>query len=163
MKPLKASVDGLQLLYYPKHQFTPVALRYIRSPFHPIHPKIAHMWNDRDQSGLWWRASTHQLLSFKRVVRSWCARRARIAFQEALKQRGFDKLGISLPTTASGQQEDLTGSLEIIIRPTFVQQTYQAVQHEMNHLLDKILRQRAIRRDSAAKTLWPSSRSRVKS
>lgn len=83
------------------------------------------------------------------MVRSWCARRARIAFQEALKQQGFDKLGTPLSVADSDQQNHLKGTFELIIRPPFVNQAYEAVLRDANHLLENILKKRAINRERA--------------
>ena len=158
---LSASSAGLQIRFNPQHTLPPVARRYLNSPVHPIRPKIAHMWNNRDRNTLWWRVSTSQLQSFKRVVRSWCARRTRIAFKEALKHHSFDSLGAPLSTTDFKQQDALIGTLELIIRPSLVNQSHESLQRDTNHLLAKILKKRAINFERA--NTYPAQSSNLRS
>lgn len=148
---LAASSSNLLLRYNNKPIISPIASRYLLSPVHPIHPKIAHLYEHRDRDTLWWRVSVSQLTHLKRVVRSWCARRARIAFEQALKQQGFDRLGIPIAGHECAQKERLTGSLDIIIRPPCIKQSFETVQQDTHRLLEKILSQRAMHFDRAAK------------
>lgn len=142
---LTASTSTLSLLYSSKHVIPPVAARYIGSPTHPIAPKIAHCWAARDRNILWWRVSVSHITDSKRVIRSWCARRARIAFEQALRDNGFDRLGTPLPySSSSPQQGPLKGSLDVIVRPAFVKQTFETVQQDAHSVLESILKQRAI-------------------
>lgn len=157
---LAASSNNLLLRYNNKPVIPPVAGRYLGSPVHPIRPKIAHLYENRDRNTLWWRVSVSQLTHLKRVVRSWCARRARIAFQQALKQQGFDRLGVPIPSLPCAQDERLTGSLDIIIRPPCVKQSFETVQQDTHRLLGSILSQRAMHLERTAENLNGSSESR---
>lgn len=134
---------NMLLLYNPENQISPIAARYLAIPFHPIQPKIAHMWANRDRNALWWRVNTSQLQPFKRVVRSWCARRARIAFQEALQKRGLDALGRPLPSKASKQAQALTGSLEICLHQDTRDCSFSSLQNDVLRSLDKVLKNQA--------------------
>lgn len=128
----------------------PVAQRYLGSPVHPIRPKIAYMHEHRDPNALWWRVSVSHLNQFKRTIRSWCARRARIAFQEALKRQGFDRLGHPLDLSSSSiQNQALLGSLDITIRPSCVHQSFEAVQKDADFHLKGLLKQRERRGERA--------------
>jgi chitin biosynthesis protein CHS5 len=98
-----------------------------------------------------------QLTHLKRVVRSWCARRSRITFEQALEQQGFDRLGIPIAGLERAQKERLTGSLDIIIRPPCIKQSFETVQQDTHRLLEKILSQRAIHLERAAKKSEESS------
>lgn len=141
---LAASSSNLLFRYNSKPIISPIASRYLQSPVHPIQPKIAHLYKHRDRNTLWWRVSVSQLTHLKRVVRSWCARRSRIAFEQALKKQGFDRLGIPIAGPECAQKERLTGSLDIIIRPSCIGQSFEVVQQDTHHLLEKILSQRAM-------------------
>lgn len=85
-----------------------------------------------------------QLTHLKRVVRSWCARRARIAFEQALKQQGFDRLGIPIAGPECAQKERLTGTLDIMIRPPCIKESFETVQQDTHRLLERILSQRSM-------------------
>lgn len=137
-----ASSSNLLFRYSPEPVIPPVAQRYLGSPVHPIHPKIAYMYEHRDPTTLWWRVSVSHLNQFKRTIRSWCARRARIAFQEALRRQGYDKLGRPLSPPISMEKQPFLGSLEVTIRPSCVHQSFEAVQKDADFLLQGILKQR---------------------
>ncbi|KAJ5092558.1 hypothetical protein NUU61_007428 [Penicillium alfredii] len=145
---LVASSKNLLLRYWNRPIMPPVASRYLGSPLHPIRPKISHIYASRDRDTLWWRVSIAPLQSLKRVVRSWCGRRVRLAFRQALHQQGFDELGRAIPSEFS-PKEDLTGSLEITIRTPCVQASFETVQKDANHLLENILAQQATRLSGA--------------
>ncbi|KAJ5437840.1 uncharacterized protein N7458_008838 [Penicillium daleae] len=137
-----ASSGNLLVRYTSEPMIPPVAQRYMNSPVHPIRPKIAYMYEHRDPNTLWWRVSVSQLNQFKRTVRSWCARRARLAFQEALRRQGFDKLGRPLTPPVSMDKQALLGSLDVTIRPSSVYHSFEAVQKDADFLLKGILKQR---------------------
>lgn len=144
-----ASSSNLLFRYASEPVIPPVAQRYLGSPVHPIRPKIAYLYEHRDPNTLWWRVSVSHLNQFKRTIRSWCARRARIAFQEALKRQGFDKLGRPLSLSSSIGKQALLGSLDITIRPACVNQSFEAVQKDADFLLQGILKQRERRSERA--------------
>lgn len=147
---LVASTKQFTLRFVQKHVIPPVAARYLGSPVHPIRPKIHHLYVNRDRDTLWWRVSVKQVQRYKRVVRSWCARRARIAFQQALKDRGYDAEGRRIQReaessdsgdTTQGKEGNLMGSLEITVLPPTVQQSFSTVQSDMHSLLDTLIEQ----------------------
>lgn len=146
---LAASSTTLLLRYSQKALIPRVAGRYLRSPVHPLRPKIAHMYENRDPNTLWLAVTVSQIGDFKRVVRSWCARRTRLAFQNALKQQGFDRLGAPLDQNA--QEQRLTGSLEIIVRPLCVKKDFATVQQDAHQLLESLLSQRKMHLERAAR------------
>ncbi|EPS28444.1 hypothetical protein POX_f07528 [Penicillium oxalicum] len=137
-----SSTSTLLLRYTSDHVVPPVAQRYLGSPVHPIRPKIAYMYANRDPTTLWWRVSVSHLNQFKRTVRSWCARRARMAFQESLKRQGFDRLGRSTSSSTWSQKQPLLGSLELTLRPACLHQSFEALQKDTDFLLKGILKHR---------------------
>lgn len=140
------STNTLTLRYLPKHIISPVALRYLASPINPIRFKIKHLYDNRDRNILWWKVSTQHLTQHKRVIRSWCARRVRLAFRCALKERGFDaegrRRGPNIDESAGiskGENVNLVGSVDIFIRPRCVHEDYPTLQAEMNTLVDSFI------------------------
>lgn len=154
---LAASTPNLLFRYNNKPVLSNIGARYLLSPVHPLYPKIAHLYKHRDRNTLWWRVSHTQLSSLKRVVRSWCTRRARIAFEQALKQQGFDRLGIPIAGSECAQKERLTGTLDIVIRPPCVRESFETVQQDTHHLLESILSQRTVHLQRAAENRDESS------
>ncbi|CAI7649996.1 unnamed protein product [Penicillium glandicola] len=124
------STNSLLLRYWPKCNTPPVASRYLNSLTHPIRPKIVDLCGHRERNTLWWRVSTSQLQQSKRVVRSWCARRVRIAVEQALKQQGFDKLGNPLVSESPLQKKKLTGTMDIYIQAPCVTQDFEGIQKD---------------------------------
>lgn len=133
------------LRYSAKPLIPPVAKRYLDTPTHPLRPKIQHMYDNRDPGTLWWRVSLHQLGQHKRVVRSWGARRARVAFRETLKQHGFDEAGKRLEpgTTRYGCMDSpsggLKGSLEVVVRLESLDEPFAEVQSDMHSIFDQLV------------------------
>ncbi|KAH8431583.1 uncharacterized protein LDX57_009242 [Aspergillus melleus] len=135
------------LRYSPNHITPPVAGRYLSSQFNCLQPKIAHMYKNRDRSVLWWMVSAHNLVSHKRVVRTWLARRMRAAFQQALKEHGFNSQGKRLappPLRRQGGRDfgDLTGTVEISINPRSLREDLSQLDKSMAVTLGTILRHR---------------------
>ncbi|KAE8159410.1 hypothetical protein BDV40DRAFT_241450 [Aspergillus tamarii] len=144
-----ASTKQFTLRYVPKHVISPIASRYLASPINPIRFKIQHLYATRDRTTLWWRVSLQHLQQQRRVVRSWCARRVRIAFQRALKERGFDTEGRRIRPSSDesgalseGNCDNLVGSVDILVRPQCVQEGYAAVQADMDSLVDSLIQNR---------------------
>lgn len=133
------TVSGFVVRYWPKCNTPPVAARYLKSPSHPIRPKIMHLCAHRDKETLWWRVSVSQLQQSKRVVRSWAARRVRIAFEQALKQQGLDKLGKPIVSDSPLQAKHLKGTMEIYIQAPCITQDFESIQKDANHLISSLL------------------------
>ncbi|KAE8372256.1 hypothetical protein BDV26DRAFT_104827 [Aspergillus bertholletiae] len=141
-----ASTKQFTLRYVPKHVISPIASRYLASPINPIRFKIQHLYATRDRTTLWWRVSLQHLQQQRRVVRSWCARRVRLAFQRALKERGFDAEGRRIKPSSDepseGKDGNLVGSIDILVRPQCIQENYATVQADMNSLVDSLIQNR---------------------
>lgn len=150
MKPL-VSTSLFVLRYSPKLVNPPVAHRYLEAPNHPLRPKIAHMYAHRDTNTLWWRVAKQKLQPFKGVVRSWCARRTRIAFRQALAARGFDREGrkiqshaqdgVATAAAAPGLERGLTGSVEIVVLPPCMKEKFSTVQEQTASMLDTLIQE----------------------
>ncbi|KAI9044937.1 uncharacterized protein KD926_011110 [Aspergillus affinis] len=106
------------------------------------------MYKNRDPSTLWWMVSAHNLLSQKRVVRTWLSRRTRAAFQQALRDYGFDSQGKRLAPPfirkpgSRGCVNDLTGTVEITLNPRMHGGDLSGLDSDMAVTLKTILRHR---------------------
>ncbi|KAJ5110141.1 hypothetical protein N7532_002786 [Penicillium argentinense] len=122
------------------HSTPVVASRYLTASNHPIRPKIAHMYDHREKDHLWWRVNINmQIQHVTRVVRSWAARRTRVAFLQALKNNGLDHLGKVLPEAKSWQQP-LIGTMEVVVREYSLTSNFETIQQDANSLLQNILK-----------------------
>ncbi|KAE8150029.1 hypothetical protein BDV25DRAFT_155188 [Aspergillus avenaceus] len=141
-----ASTKQFSLRYNPKNVISPIAFRYIRMPANPIRPKIMDMYANRDRDCLWWRVSIQQLQQNKKVVRSWCARRVRLAFTNALKDRGYDNEGRRLTSELEEQEvsqdsshSNMTGYLEIVVHTPCITEKYSSVQADMQSVIGALI------------------------
>jgi hypothetical protein len=105
------------------------------------------MWENRSKNELWWRVNINvELGNYKRVVRSWAARRARSAFRQALAHHGLDPLGHPLPSIPDTEQPDpLLGTMEVFVREGFLNQRYDVLQNDANYLMLSIFNRRKVR------------------
>ncbi|KAJ5742739.1 uncharacterized protein N7511_011140 [Penicillium nucicola] len=136
----------------PKNVQPPVASRYLRAPSHPIRPKIVHICGHRDRNTLWWRVSVTQIQQHKRVVRSWCARRVRLAIELALKQHGLDTFGKPLDSASALGKSGVTGSLEVLVQPPCLAQKMGSLQEDVNNLISSFLKHEAAVPEQKAKS-----------
>jgi hypothetical protein len=107
------------------------------------------MYANRSRETLWWRIAVNHL-PLKRVVRSWCARRVRRAFRQALNERGYDpggrRIGLDVSDAQGTRLEQvrpeagLRGTAEVIVLKSLVNQSFPAVQQELTMLVDALLR-----------------------
>ncbi|KAL2871521.1 uncharacterized protein BJX67DRAFT_342477 [Aspergillus lucknowensis] len=141
-----ASTKQFTLKFSPKLVIPPIALRYLNVRRNdPIRPKIQHMCDNRDRNTLWWRASVKEIHDYKRVVRSWCARRVRTAFRQELKARGFDAEGRSLESNTGGSATpdgipgNLIGTIHILVEPPCIGEKYATVRQDMKILMDALI------------------------
>jgi hypothetical protein len=131
------------LRYHPECLMTPIAARYVQIEMHPLRPKILHLYGNKDPNTLWWRVSTGHL-PLRRVVRSWIARRARAAFREALRVRGFQSDGRPLVGSdvkgqrGSRQLTGLVGTADIHLNMRTTRAEDSEVQREMLSLVDSL-------------------------
>lgn len=148
---LTASSVNFMVRYNPRHTIPVIASRYLTSPGHPLRPKISHTWDERSKNELWWRVNINlELGNYKRVVRSWAARRARIAFKGAFAHHGLDPLGHPLPSNSDTQQQEaLLGSLEVFVRPQSLTQDFKVIQDDAKYLLQVILNRKKLREQQA--------------
>jgi hypothetical protein len=132
------TASGFLVRYWARHNVPPIASRYIGTPFHPIRPKILHMCAHRSKDTLWWRVSVGQINANKRVVRSWCARRVRTAFEQAFKQQGLDTLGQPL-SSSSLRKSNLTGSMEVYIQSPCISLSFEEIQKDANQIMAELM------------------------
>ncbi|OJD24993.1 hypothetical protein ACJ73_03639 [Blastomyces percursus] len=120
-----------------------------------VQPKIDYMWATREKGQLWWSASAQSDIASERsVIRSWCARRVRTAFRDALRERGYDKTGRRIPDTEQRERqkpqqrrqagqppsrlEALEGTLEIHFRLAVKAAKYTDIVREAGAVIEMI-------------------------
>ncbi|PWY90478.1 hypothetical protein BO94DRAFT_26255 [Aspergillus sclerotioniger CBS 115572] len=131
------NTKSLVLRYSPVNKPSHVAMRYLSAEVHPLRPKIAHMYATRDKDTLWWMVNPSYLMSskMKRLVRSWCSRRARTAFRQALKEHGFDTDGRRIrdePLDSRDRGKDLKGNVELLLHAEIMRMRFEDIRKEMS-------------------------------
>lgn len=84
----------------------PFASQIISGKFASLYPKVVETYKNRDRTGLWISVYTNTT-ALKKTIRSKAARKVRIAFRDALAQRGYSAEGQSMDTA----KQDLQGSI----------------------------------------------------
>lgn len=92
---------------------------------------------ERDKNTLWWNVYTPNNIAQKRVVRSWCNRRLRNAFKEALAARGFDKEGRSIEWPGI---QNLRGSVDMQSSKELITAKYDDLKHQAGLSVEAIFR-----------------------
>ncbi|PGH11397.1 hypothetical protein AJ79_04898 [Helicocarpus griseus UAMH5409] len=109
-----------------------------------LRPKLEHMWANREMGTLWWSIPKHSDITVERkVIRSWCARRARNALRQALRERGYDGVGRRIGGgDGDGKDarglEGLRGSLELWVRREVKRAKYEALVRACGVIVDSI-------------------------
>ncbi|EEH16429.1 hypothetical protein PABG_06516 [Paracoccidioides brasiliensis Pb03] len=107
--------------------------------------KIQHLWAMREKGDLWWSASAHgEVSSEKSVIRTWCTRRVRTAFRDALRAHGYDDCGRRMPDierkdgVPQSQLEVLKGSLELHVRLAVKEAKYTDLVRQSERVVESI-------------------------
>ena len=129
--------------HHPKNVLPPVASRYIdMMSYHPAVPKIEHIYKHREKGTLWWNISPAKMVGHKKVIRSWCSRRVRHAFRDALRERGFDRDGkvnvLNESGDVVGKEKGLQGTLDIRMNATLFEAKYADIEEQAGLLVDHL-------------------------
>ncbi|RJE19191.1 hypothetical protein PHISCL_08468 [Aspergillus sclerotialis] len=143
MNVAKASSANFAFRYEPTFVVPFIAGRYLMSQLHCLRPKLDHFYRNCDRQVLSWMVrSSIKRTEYKQAPRVWAHRRTRVAFRNALKERGFDPQGKRIGNTPGAVLEgDFTGSLTILIRKECVTQDFPTIQKDLSQLLDRVLLQ----------------------
>lgn len=137
---MEVATPNFVLRYVPMFSIPPTGKRYMGVPLHPLFHKIKHTYETCDKSLLLWYVNGLKSGSFKHAPRSWCTRRTRAAFQNALKERGFDRMGRRIRNTQETRQRgDLRGTVTITMHEQCMGQDFGTVQKDLSGLLDSLL------------------------
>ncbi|OJJ43092.1 hypothetical protein ASPZODRAFT_136636 [Penicilliopsis zonata CBS 506.65] len=132
------------LLYSPEPIIPAVAQRYLTSRYNPLRPKLQHLYDNRDPNTLWWRLATRPILDRKRVVRSWCSRRIRIAFIRALKNQGYDRDGRKIadfPQKGDPRgKPGIVGSATLLVFPEIQKESMAHVQQDVSRAVAAMIK-----------------------
>lgn len=109
------------------------------NPSHVLHLATRRRLALRDMETLWWNV-TSNTLSEKKVVRSWCSRRLRVAFAEALEVKGFDREGRAWARQNGSTVACLRGSLELLGTEDIVTAKFTEVQEQAGSIVDAIVK-----------------------
>ncbi|KAL1993747.1 hypothetical protein VTN49DRAFT_2416 [Thermomyces lanuginosus] len=129
--------------YHNKCLMSPYTERYVLYPT-PLRAKFLWEHRHRDFNTLWWRVEVGHL-PFKKVVRTWIARRMRQAFRTALYQQGFDAQGRPLPAAEiqgkeiPSRRSGIAGTVAITATDKTKKASDVQIQKEMNAVVEKLV------------------------
>jgi len=112
---------------------------HMHMPMHPLYQLFQRRWETRTES-LWWSAIAHKTLENKRVVRSWAARRLRLAFVGALKKNGFDVTGRPIESSKTNIPS-LFGTLQLTPNAGIMKASREQLEGEAHILIQYIIKQ----------------------
>lgn len=132
-----ASTTGFTIFYSNQPCFLVTSSAWAINP--GICPTISNnlqRWNQRPE-GLWWSAIGTSKLAPKRVLRSWAARRLRVAFVESLRKCGYSENGGYISVNKKMQechQLSLKGTVQIFANnPSLIKMKDQDLMKQMDH------------------------------
>jgi len=110
-------VNTLMVKWAPHHAMA-LNSRILGTPYHPLHDQTKRRWDSRTDP-FWWNCLTSTKVGGnKKVVRGWLNNRARVAFTNALKSKGYAKNGARLvKDSGEDAKEDLVGSAQFLVLP----------------------------------------------
>lgn len=151
--PFKApGVTSFRVMYSPVPQPAFAARFILDDTAHVLREATQQRLAERDKNTLWWNITSNQL-SEKRVIRSWCCRRARGAIVEALRAKGYDREGRVLPNT--GARPPLTGSLQLRGTEELITVKFSDLQKQAALLVDALVeRSSRVARPSPREASW---------
>ncbi|OBT68376.1 hypothetical protein VE03_02932 [Pseudogymnoascus sp. 23342-1-I1] len=133
-------IDILQVFFSPEH-IVPVNTRVqLITPGHPRHEIMSRKWESRTDP-LWWNCLTSKQVGMKRVVRSWLNGRARMAFVNALKRKGYDTNGYRIDGNGDEPPKpNLVGSLQLTTRAELIRAKWPDVEGQADRIVAEIER-----------------------
>lgn len=137
-------VPGLNLFsvtYDSRQQPAFASQTILDNPGHVLHEATLAKLAKRDPESLWWNASSNKI-NAKKVVRTWCSRRLRIAFTKALEAKGYDRegrpQGLSSEALRTGKI-GLRGSLQLLGSEKLTTAKFSEVEEQTEAVLNSII------------------------
>lgn len=127
---------GIKARYRNAKVYTQTAYS-LQTPMNPLWPRAEKRWETRTDP-LWWSAIAHKNIENHKTVRSWAARRLRIAFVESLKKRGWAADGT--PMNTFRQQKSLYGTLQMSPEDGSIKVGFEQILKETDFIVAEIIR-----------------------
>ncbi|KFY84074.1 hypothetical protein V500_09629 [Pseudogymnoascus sp. VKM F-4518 (FW-2643)] len=123
-------------------------------PGHPRYEIMKRKWESRTDP-LWWNCLSSKQISMKRVVRSWVNSRARVAFVNALKRKGYDTNGYRIDGNGDEvPKPNLVGSLHLTTRAELVRAEWPDVEDQADKIVAAIERLQTEKSKPKGKGKW---------
>lgn len=139
----RKNIPGVNILmvnWSPEH-IAPINSKIkLESTTHPRHEITKRIWEARTDP-LWWNCLTSKQVSFKSVVRSWLTNRARVAFRNALKRKGYDTNGYRIDGKGDEDPKpNLVGSVHFLTRPELIRAKWPEVEEQADLIVAEVER-----------------------
>ncbi|RKF64382.1 hypothetical protein OnM2_019081 [Erysiphe neolycopersici] len=139
-----ATTTGFTLLFSPEPCFLVTSSAWAINP--GICPTVSNnfqRWNQRPQA-LWWSAIGTLKLAPKRVLRSWAARRLRVAFVESLRKCGYSQDGVRISVNKKNgvfHQPSLKGTVQIFANnPSLIKMRNHDLMKQMDFTVQLLIK-----------------------
>ncbi|KFY10754.1 hypothetical protein V491_07486 [Pseudogymnoascus sp. VKM F-3775] len=133
-------IDILQVMWSSEHIAPLHSKLQLTTPAHPRHEIMKRKWESRTDP-LWWSCLSSKQVGMKRVVRSWLSNRARVAFVNALKRKGYDTNGYRIDGNGDeGPKPNLVGSLHLATRSELLRAKWPDVEEQADKIVAEIER-----------------------
>lgn len=137
LRPLKIpGITSFRVLHSPDPQPGYNARIILDDATHILQQATRERVVQRDKNTLWWSITANNLAE-KKVVRSWCCRRARGALVEALEGKGYDREGRVQPSVGDGAS--LSGSLQLVATDQLITVKFSELQKEAGFVVDALV------------------------
>jgi hypothetical protein len=120
-------VDSLNVKWAPHHAMA-LNSRILSTPSHPLHEQAKRRWESRTDP-LWWNCLVSTKAGGnKKVVRGWLNNRAKAAFTNALKSKGYARNGARLvKDSGEDAKGDLVGSAQFLVLPRLLHTSWKGL------------------------------------
>jgi hypothetical protein len=118
-------VNTLMVKWAPHHAMA-LNSRILGTPYHPLHEQTKRRWDSRTDP-LWWNCLiSTKVGGNKKVVRGWLNSRAKVAFTNSLKSKGYAKNGARLAKDSEEDVKgDLVGSAQFLVLPQLLHTSWK--------------------------------------
>lgn len=129
------------ILHWAPHRAKALNARFLNFHHHPLHEQSKRRWNSRTDPFWWNILVSTRIGGKKKVVRGWLTSRAKVAFRNALKNKGYAENGARLQKDSEKSVNgDLVGTAQIFVLPPLLHTSWQDLCEQTDLMVDAIER-----------------------
>lgn len=136
-RPTNGKPAAFTWRYSDVHAYTYTASAYLDKPNHPLYDFVKRRWGAR-QEPFWLSVITKKHGHRSRCVRSWLARRLRLAVIASLEKNGYSKDGVLLDGIE--KKKELFGTAQFVAESPMIKMSQERVQAQTDQAVEQMLR-----------------------